>query len=182
LAIPAGLIVSVESAPALTFGGGSLWLYRRDYLHEVDTNAYGGRQTAVPVRLGQRQGFAVLINNDSGWTQTVIGLSAPDKYLFGAGTPGQLGISTRTFAHGDPGDPRSIQYALPVSIPPGQNRWLRLTWISACEDPIARTGIDHVTLLVRVGWFTRTEVISLNQGWFLSGTQSKCQQRPGTKA
>jgi hypothetical protein len=169
-----GVIGSAESAPALSFGGETAWLYRQDYLHEVDTTADGAQQAAVPNRTGQRQGFAISIDNDSGWTQTVIGLTSPDEYMF-SGTPNQLRVSTRTFAHNWPGDPRSVRYALPVSIPPGQTRFLRLTWVSACEVPGGSEGIDQLTLRVRVGWFTRTEVIPLNLGLYLLGTaQSRC--------
>jgi hypothetical protein len=43
-------------------------------------------------------------------------------------------------------------------------------WVStACLEARGATGIDKLTLRVRVGWLTRTEVIPLSQGVYLSG-------------
>jgi hypothetical protein len=32
------------------------------------------------------------------------------------------------------------------------------------------TGIDQLQLEVRVGWFNRTEVVPLYEGWYVIGT------------
>jgi hypothetical protein len=61
-------------------------------------------------------------------------------------------------------------YGLPESIPPQQSRAVRVLWVSdVCLDPGSSVGIDQLTLRVRVGWLTRTEVIQLPLGFYLSG-------------
>jgi hypothetical protein len=48
----------------------------------------------------------------------------------------------------------------PGSIPPHQTRALRVLWTSAtCLSKGPSQGIDELSLRVRVGWLTRTEVI-----------------------
>jgi len=161
---------SVESAPVLTVGGYMGWWYRQDAMRQVDTSADGGQQTTVPIRLHQRQGFFVQINNDSRWTQTVLGFGrfAPQTL---ASETAQLQISVRTFAHDFAGNPLTDRYSLPVAIPPGQSRYLRLMWNSdSCEEKGGVGGLDQLTLEVRVGLFTRTEVIDLYEEWALEGT------------
>ena len=61
-----------------------------------------------------------------------------------------------------------MNYALPASIPPGQSRYLRITWISrGCLSKLSEAGMDSVELRVRVGWITRTEYIAVGQGFYL---------------
>ena len=169
-----GPLVSVQTAPVLAFNGASGgWWYPQDQEHAVDTEAGAAEQSTVPVRIHQQQGLTVQITNYSGYTQTVRGYAAGS-----AESPGnevaQLGISVRADEHGNPGDPRAVRYALPVSIPPGHTRWLRVLWTSECITA-ATVSIDHLTLRVRVGWITRTEVIDLGQAWALEGPrQSAC--------
>jgi hypothetical protein len=65
-------------------------------------------------------------------------------------------------------EPHTLTYALPVSIPPGQSRYLRITWISrGCLSKLDIAGIDSVELRVRVGRTTRTEYIQFNEGFYL---------------
>ncbi len=67
-----------------------------------------------------------------------------------------------------------MNYALPASIPPGQSRYLRITWISrGCVTPANVGGMDSVELRVRVGWVTRTEYIAFGQGFYL-GPGGQC--------
>jgi hypothetical protein len=49
-------------------------------------------------------------------------------------------------------------------------------WVSdICQDKGAATIMDEIYLRVRVGWFTKTETIPLDEGWAVSGTsQSEC--------
>jgi hypothetical protein len=53
---------------------------------------------------------------------------------------------------------------------------LRVMWTSTtCLEKGSSQGIDQLSLRVRVGWITRTEIIRLNQGWYLSGpSQGRC--------
>jgi hypothetical protein len=169
-------LVAVLTAPALAYNGGAGWWYPQDSSHAVQTSADGVTQTTVPMRWHQRQGLFVQVYNYSGWTQTVLGFAPGTAQSPGSLSAAQLGISTRESAHGWPGVPTAQRYAVPVSIPPGQSRWLRVLWTSdICEVPGSSLGIDQLTLAVRVGWITRHEVVSLGDGWYLSGTsQSSC--------
>jgi hypothetical protein len=91
--------------------------------------------------------------------------------------PGQLAVSVPYDAQRYwPGDPQTVRYTLPVSIPPGQSRYVRLIWTSSvCLAQGGSRGTDQLGLLVRVGWLTRTEVVWLGQGWYVAGTkQSTC--------
>jgi hypothetical protein len=64
--------------------------------------------------------------------------------------------------------PHTLTYTLPVSIPPGQSRYLRSTWISdGCLTGEDIAGIDSVELRVRVGWTARTEYIQFGRGFYL---------------
>ena len=170
----AGLLISFENAPALTFEGSSGWWYPQDWKLEVDTSADGLQQATVPMRWHQQQGFFVQIYNFSGNTQTVLGFAGY------AASPGNaehahLTLSATDGSH-DPAAPHSLRFTLPVSIPPGQSRDLRLLWTNAdCLQAGGTAGIDQLKLRVRVGWITRTEVISLGQAWAVEGTaQSAC--------
>jgi len=170
-------IDSINSAPVLVVGGEMGWWYRQDAMRQVNTSADGAvPQTTVPVRWHQRQGFYVQIQNTSSWTQTVLGLARNSPQALDSLT-GQLAVSVdydpRT---GWPGDPLTVRYNLPVSIPPGQSRYLRLIWTSnICQLVGGSEGTDQLILRVRVGWLTRSETVLLGQGWFVAGTkQSSC--------
>jgi hypothetical protein len=123
----------------------------------------------VPNRPGQRQGFFVDIYNPSDRTQTVLGFAENWPQRPG-NTPGRIGVSS------DPAglfaDPRSVRYRLPGAIPPDQFRVLREMWISStCMSEGGSSGIDQLVLRVHIGWSTRTEVIPLRYGFYLSGTR-----------
>ncbi|HXW43214.1 MAG TPA: hypothetical protein VEL03_00395 [Streptosporangiaceae bacterium] len=171
-----GYLVAVLTAQPLVYNGGAGWWYPQDASRVVYSNADGVTQTTVPMRWRQRQGLFVQVYNYSGWTQTVLGFAPGTAQSPGSLYGAQLGISVREYAHGWPGVPTAQRYALPVSIPPGQSRWLRVLWTSdICETSGASIGIDQLTLVVRVGWITRHEVVALGEGWFLSGNnQSSC--------
>jgi hypothetical protein len=172
-----GLLVSVENATALTFEGSAGWWYPQDWKHEVDTSADGLRQATVPMRWRQQQGFFVQIYNFSGYTQTVLGFAG---YAVSPGNAehAQLTLSATDGSH-NPAAPHALRFTLPVSIPPGQSRDLRLLWTNDdCLQVGGTAGIDQLNLRVRVGWITRTEVISLGQAWAVEGTaQSSCAPR-----
>lgn len=174
-----GLLVSVATAPPLGWNGASGgWWYPQDDKHEVDTEAGAAEQTTVPVRWHQQQGLLIQITNYSGYTQTVLGYAPGTPEGLGTDLGAHLGLSTRADTHGYPGDPKRQRYALPVSIPSGHTRWLRVLWTSsACMDKGIIESIDQLSLRVRVGWITRTESISLGESWALEGTaQSTCSR------
>jgi hypothetical protein len=113
----------------------------------------------------QRQGFFVQVFNFTGMTQTVIGSN------LGGGPNGDTNAHV-TLSTTDPqrsgSEPHAVRYGLPVFIPPGQSRYLRITWISrGCLPKQDIAGMDSVELRVRVGWTTRTEYIQFNEGFYL---------------
>jgi hypothetical protein len=170
-----GLLVSVETTPALTFDGGYGWWYPQDGAHAVETSAAGAEQSTVPVRWHQQQGYYVEIYNFSGYTQTVLGngtqWSWPDP------SSARVAVSTRTSPSGNPPDAApQDRYTLPVSIPPGQSRFLKVTWTSQhfCVQKGGTFGTTAVILRVRVGWITRTEVITLPTEFALTGKSDYC--------
>jgi hypothetical protein len=157
---------SMNKVGPLFVEGGSGWWYPQDGSRQVTTEADGATQTTVPIRQGQRQGFFIQVFNFTGMTQTVLGSN-----LFGGpngGTSSQLTLSTADpQRHGN--EPHAVRYALPpASIPPGQSRYLRITWIShGCLSKLSVAGMDSVELRVKVGWTTRTAYIQFDEGFFL---------------
>lgn len=162
----AGFWIAVATAPALEAGGSYAWWYPQDRARAVDTQADGAQQTAVPIRSGQQQGYVLTVDNPSDWTQTVLGV-APDSGS-APGSPETAQVSVAT-ADSDMFPP-PLHYVLPASIPPHQTRAVLVMWVSTvCLDAGSAEGTDQLTLRVRVGWLTRTEVIQLPLGFYLSG-------------
>ncbi len=159
-------INSMNSVRPLFVEGQSGWWYPPDYNRQVTTQADLATQTTVPIRPGQRQGFFIQVFNFTGMTQTVIG-SNLEGFGPNGGTSARVRLSTSDpQRHGN--EPHALTYALPVSIPPGQSRYLRITWISrGCLSKLNIAGMDSVELRVKVGWTTRTEYIQFNEGFFL---------------
>jgi hypothetical protein len=172
------------SAPLIQFEGSAGWWYTQDYTHEVYATADGAQQTTVPVRSGQRQGFAIGIYNPSSFTETVLGpvVSQYDPALSPDGFgPVDMGVSVpnREIAMG--GFIRNVAFTLPESIPPHQYRLLRITWISniCLQGKGSGAVIDDLYVRVRVGWFTHTDVIPLGEGWGLAGPSHNPDTQPG---
>lgn len=164
----AGYVIAVVTAAPVQSGGASAWWYARDAAHAVDTQADGAVQSTAPIRSGQRQGFVITIYNPSNWTQTVLGPAA--NFLSPGGPDVQMGVAGSLNIDRGGFDGLRLTYALPGSIPPHQTRALRVLWTSTtCLMKGGSQGIDQLILRVRVGWLTRTEVIQLDQGWYLSG-------------
>ncbi len=158
----------------LQFGDDSGWWYPRDYLHEVTTSADGRMQTTVPVRSGQRQGYMIDIYNPTNVTQTILGPgNTPDSPAL---DPVRIGVSVPNRNIDRGASTWNIRFTLPGAIPPHQTREVRVLWTStACLAKGSAEGIDQISFRVRVGWLTRTEVIPLDQGWYLSGpSQGPC--------
>jgi hypothetical protein len=179
-----GLILT---APLIQTDGEATWWYPQDAGREVWASADGAQQVTVPIRSGQRQGFAFGIYNPSNFTETVVGpvmlahmpldgYDSPDGF-----GPVQMGVSVpdREIAHG--GMIRNVAFMLPASIPPHQYRILLITWISkiCLEGKGSATVLDRLYVRVRVGWFTRTDIIPLGMGWGLSGPSHNPDTRPG---
>ncbi len=166
-------IDSMTSVAPLFVEGQSGWWYPQDYNHQVTTEADTATQTTVPIRPGHRQGFFIQVFNFTGMTQTVLGSN-----LGGSGPDGGTNAKV-TLSTSDPqrsgSEPHTLSYALPVSIPPGQSRYLRITWTSrGCVSAAEVVGMDSVELRVRVGWVTRTEYIAFGQGFYL-GPGGRCR-------
>jgi len=166
-------IDSMRSVAPLFVEGQSGWWYPQDYKHQVTTEADMATQTTVPIRPGHRQGFFIQVFNFTRMTQTVLGSN-----LGGFGPNGGTGARVR-LSTSDPvrhgSEPHVLNYALPVSIPPGQSRYLRITWIShGCLSKLNVSGMDSVELRVRIGWITRTEYIAFGQGFYLGHSHGYC--------
>jgi hypothetical protein len=166
VATVSGYYIRINSVGSLQTEGSFAWWFPQDYNHQVTTEADDVTQTTVPIRAGQRQGFFVEVFNFTGMTQTVIG-----DELEGFGPKGGTD-ATVTLSTADPRrthyEPHAVTYALPVSIPPGQSRYLRITWVShGCLQKESVSGMDSVELRVRVGWSTRTEYIQFPTGFYL---------------
>jgi len=165
---------SMKHVAPLFVEGLSGWWYPPDYNREVTTEADGATQTTVPIRPGHRQGFFIQVFNFTRMTQTVLGSNLGGGGPNG-GTNSQLTLSTTDpQRHGT--EPHAVRYAPPpIAIPPGQSRFLRITWISrGCLPKPDVSGMDSVQLRVRVGWITRTEYIAFGQGFYL-GPGGQCR-------
>jgi hypothetical protein len=170
VAAVSGYYVKIESmkrvAPLFVEGQFGWW-YPPDYRLQVTTEADMATQTTVPIRPGHRQGFFIQVFNFTRMTQTVLGSNLGGGGPNG-GTNSQLTLST-TDPQRSGSEPHAVRYASPpISIPPHQSRYLRITWIShGCVTKADVGGMDSVELRVRVGWITRTEYIAFGQGFYL---------------
>ena len=181
------------SAQLPNYVGEFAWWYPQDYNHEVDSTADGAQQTTVLIRSGQWQGFGIGIYNSSNFTETIIGPPVTEDGRWDSpngGTQPRIEVSApdRAIEHG--GFTRNVAFeSLPVSIPPHQYRLLRITWITdVCilggtkSNNMLNDGyqsIDSIYLRVRVGWFTRTDVIPLDMAVALAGPSHGVYNGPG---
>jgi len=151
------------------------WWYAQDIRHNVLATANDSTQNTAPVRSGQRQGFVVELYNGTGVAQTITGDGSGPSIGFNnpGGTDEQVAVSQGPFTSHDP---HSYRYAPTGVVPPGQSRLVRVTWISGtCLQKGESQGVTQLILRVRVGWFTRTEVIPLSNGFYLIGpSQDHC--------
>jgi hypothetical protein len=115
------------------------------------------------------------LENDSDQTQTVLGQAYGNglpRAFVGASPPeGIIGVSTPNREIDEGGLVfTGVKFVLPGVIPPHQLRAMRVLWFSnTCLQGDSESGNDEVALRVRVGWITRTEIISLSQGWYVAG-------------
>jgi hypothetical protein len=168
VAAVAGYLAVMLSAAPIVPDGGYSWWYTQDGQHQVRSSADGRDESTVPIRPGQQQGFAVQLYNPSDQTQTVLGTS----FDTGPGcVPVQVSVSAKDpDLNGQDITSTALDFTRPGSIPPHGSRVLRVMWRSAnCLEKNSYLGIDSLPLQVRVGLLTRTEVVSLQQAWTLTG-------------
>lgn len=159
VAVPAGTLIYWHAQPGVTFAGSFAWWTPE---HSVLTRADGAAQVTASLRPGHIQGFAVFVYNPSGVSQRILGAAA-DSISPGAPVPPQIAVSTAGPVR-LMGAPHRVEYRAGGTIPPHSYRWLRVLWRSyQCylEGPGGSQGIDVLMLRVKVGWITRTEVVSL---------------------
>jgi hypothetical protein len=174
------------SAGPLTFTGNADWWYPQDVAHQHIRWAGNDTENTTTIRSGQRQAYLVQVTNDTAVTQTIIGPAVTAMNIvrgatgqnnadggdsFGPGTQIEVSRSNADIANGVVGQDAagSVTFGLPVAIPPFQTRLVRVQWISGiCLAKGESTTIDQLNLRVRIGWFTRTELIP-QQFWTLLG-------------
>jgi hypothetical protein len=174
--VAAGYLTVFLTAGALQPGFVHTWWYAQDLNHRNDVTADNTTQSTVPIRSGERQGYVVSLYNPTSVTETIVadgsGRSAGWDHP-GGSQNSQIAVSVRFWNPQDSlgsGLVHNVRYALPGAIPPHQTRLLRVIWTSdLCLGKGESTGIDTLFLRVRVGWFTRTETIPLDNGWYLVG-------------
>jgi hypothetical protein len=169
------------SVPPLQYSNGGDWWYQQDTRHQSIASTNTATQNTTLFRSGQRQGYVISIYNPTNVTQTIVG-DASGPHI-GWNNPEssdeQIAVSRSytDIANGFVGEEaaRGLRFSLPVSIPPFQTRLVRVLWTSrGCVPSGQSSGIDQIYLRVRVGWFTRTEIIP-QQGWYLVGPgHSRC--------
>jgi hypothetical protein len=157
------------TADPLESGAFTGWWYQQDYRHNVEESANDAIQSTTPIRSGQRQGYFVEVYNGTDVTQTIIG----DDTSLGVNNPGgsdeQIAVSQQA-VHADYHSLVGFRFASTGVIPPFQSRLVRVLWTSRfCLQKGESQGTTRLVLRVRVGWFTRTEIIPLDHGFYLIG-------------
>jgi hypothetical protein len=171
IATVASYLIVVARVPPLTQEGSYAWYFQQDASRSVGRNGPDNNTWwIVPERPYQRQGFTVGVYNDTGWTQTVLGLDPAFEI-------GSMQPMTVAVARGlDPTAGKVLgqtRWAMPATIPPHSWVLLRLLWTShVCLPPGTSTGLSEVPLRVRVGLVTRTEHIPLELTWAISGSKA----------
>jgi hypothetical protein len=165
-----------RSAGPLQYSLGGDWWYPQDAAHQSIAVAGSTTQNTTSLRPGQAQGYVISVYNGTGVTQTILGDgSGPSIGWDNPGSASERVAVSRSYtdiANGLAGErvTAGLSFGLPVSIPPFQSRLVRVLWISrTCLSAGEATGIDQIYLRVRVGWFTRTEIIP-QQTWDLVGS------------
>jgi hypothetical protein len=163
------------SVAPLQYDNGGDWWYKQDAAHQSIARTDTATQNTTLIRSGQRQGYLISIYNPTRVTQTIVG-DASGPHI-GWSNPGSereqitVSLSNADIGNGFAGQTvaRGVRFSVPVSIPPFQTRLVRVLWTSdLCLSDVEGAGINRILLRVRVGWFTRTEIIP-QQGWYLTG-------------
>lgn len=152
------------------------WWYAQDYRHNVEESANDSIQSTTPIRSGQRQGYFVEVYNGTDVTQTITGDGSGPS--IGWNNPGGVDEHLAVSQNAVNADHSLVGYRFAPTgvIPPHQSRLVRVVWTSAlCLQKGESQGQTRLILRVRVGWFTRTEVIPLNHGFYLIGpSKGRC--------
>lgn len=176
------VIGAVRTATFLTAGplefGAGHWWYAQDARHNVEDSANESIQSIAPFRPGQSQGFVVWVYNPTDVAQTIVGDGSGPSigWISPGGTGEHIAVSVRNADDGDGSPAQSVRYTLPGVIPPFQTRQIRVLWTSrGCLPKHESAGATRLILRVRVGWFTRTEVIPMSHTFYVIGTkQVRC--------
>ena len=173
------------TAGPLQLDGYGDWWSAQDARHEVISQADDVVQSMTPGRYGQRQGYVISVLNPTTVAQTIVGDAAGPGTSWNNPGSGSEQITVSNAGVHIPGGMSGLGIAgqvrffpLPVVIPPLQTRLVRVFWITS----FCGSGVDKLALRVRVGWFTRTEVIP-QEDWVLGGQSGSnlCQgQKPPT--
>jgi hypothetical protein len=170
------------SVAPLQYSNGGDWWYAQDVKHQNIASTYTSTQNTTRIRSGQRQGYLISIYNPTRVTQTIVG-DGSGPHLGWNNPASEREQVTVSRSNADIGNgfvgqivARGVRFSMPVSIPPFQTRLVRVLWTSnACLTSGEGGGIDQLYLRVRVGWFTRTEIIP-QQGWYLMGpSHGRCK-------
>jgi hypothetical protein len=165
---------SVLSAAPLVQGGIGAWWFPQDRNARGASMTTAGdvTQISVPERWGQQQGIVVGIDNDSNWTQTIVGPGGAWA-VPGALSPVQLAVGSDPVVDEGGNWSAKTRWDLPADIPPHSDRLLRILWTSrVCNTPGGSTIIQDIILRVRVGLVTRTEDLQLGGAWAITGTST----------
>jgi hypothetical protein len=175
--LAAGTFIFWEVQPSVGFYGGSYtWWFPVDSSRDVTTQAAGVTQDTVPLRPGQLQGFAVLLYNPADVTQRILG-SPASAISIGAPVPPEIAVASTTPLRLT-GSPYAVRYQIDGVLPPHSYRWVRVLWRSyRCylNDVGSSQGSNVLTVLVKLGWITRTENIELPTTFAVSATRANVQ-------
>jgi hypothetical protein len=173
--VATGNLIFWQVQPSLGFRGEYTWWYPVDSARDVQTQAGGQTQDTVPLRPGQLQGFAVLIYNPSDVTQRILGAPA-NTISIGAPVPPQIAVAPTSMYQ--IGEAHEVHYQIGGAIPPHSYGWVRVLWRSyRCYlNGVGSTqGSNVLTVLVQLGWFTRTVNIQLPTTFAVTGTTANVQ-------
>ncbi len=164
----AGFLISMNSAaPLYVIGNG--WLYPADQAVAVSTTAGTTTATTVPTRHGQRQGIVFSVVNSSDWTQVILGADPRWGFVIFSDVQVEVESGPHLNRVGDP-ITGTRSYVSPGVIPPHSFRWLRVSWTSnICPGNGGENITTDILLRVRVGMITRTEDLSFNEAFVVTG-------------
>jgi hypothetical protein len=166
-----GYVVNMAVQPALQSSCQPCgWYYQRDSAHEHDIDNLTGDEMTAPDRPGQLQGLVFTIDNTSRWPETVLGVASRSDIGVGNSHAPTIAVGTANAAL--TGLYRSTRYVVaPAVVPPGQVRFLRVTWRSEhCNLAKGATvGTDTFGIRVRIGWFTHVQDLQIPETFALVG-------------
>lgn len=151
-----GYVVDMATQPALqTEDTASGWYYAVDSGHAHDEDNANGNETIIRQRPGNEQGFVFIVHNSSAWPETILGPGDEPGLGNNFQSPVTVALGTSN-ADLDPSYRADHYLATPAVLPPGQSRWLRVTWKQLrCQQPPGVIDSENAfALRLRVGWLT----------------------------